>query len=1011
MRSSIACARCRRSKIKCVNAGIDTTCRACESSGRECVYPTPAIGVSGAKRDLAALADGDDRNGDWADGPKRQRSRKLTGLSGTTAASKAGSDVLDSSILTTKVWEAVFDLFQSHFATLLPFLHPATFLGQIRQLSTPVPPPSASAPVPATLDGIDPARNPAINNKTDPSASLIPLGVLALTARFHPPLVAYHSPASPGHASNPVAASEYYANALRSRLAGLDGASLAMPDLARVQALLMLALHEWGMCRGKSAWVYVGMAIRLAQAMGLPFELENEFPSRDSISRSSPGFKTEADHFGVRRRSEAKEQTSDDIIAQETKRRTFWACFTLDRCLSSGKYRPRMIRVKELGIQLPSDNAFAFGERVRTARLNEPTTRRPPSFGAQGVQIPSIRQSLGGFNDEKLPVTNGTPDPKAWSPVSRRKDSSEDDVDRWEVGAEESVLSRVIRIIRIWGSIAKWSCAGGRRNEQYPPWHPESRFASLRNQLNEFQDSLSRNLQYSLRNTDTHIMYKTTLAPYTVMHVVFFLSVIVLHRAYIPFLPLRCNEPVGPLDEPLFPSDKMNGPPDGFWRESSRELFKAARQMIDLVVTCQGRGALVENPLVGFAIYNAAFIGVYGTHFSHMDTEALMGPKAPPASHDSPQPGAAQVRKALDILRETRPRLRMAIGWFRTLNRLHSYFSKVKRDFRRYSRNRLDSMSDASDHAMTNGIRPVRDGGIGGGLEEFKLLEKLFLDFGSIEDQLSDSAIDDDGTALIAESMIPDRSTNLSDAGSAVKSDLGDSASDALDGAGGRRESWVPINSPGLPLPTNHEGDRRPSLPLPNSHSHSHSRPMPSQSPYSLPSLQQHHPDGPMYTSSSPPNLPSIATTTQSPSSYLTATSSAGAGTGSHNNRLQPINSWLPSRPSVPPPPYSQSLPPINPGSGSGPGPAVGGGTHSLAVLPPPSSVSLTQPQLAPSPPLTSTDGPDSSMLSTSLAGDDVLAFLDGCEWGANTTVSLNGPSEVGIPVGWLSTVWSSFTR
>lgn len=47
MRSSIACVRCRRSKVKCVNNGINTTCRACESSGRECAYPEP---VSGGKR-------------------------------------------------------------------------------------------------------------------------------------------------------------------------------------------------------------------------------------------------------------------------------------------------------------------------------------------------------------------------------------------------------------------------------------------------------------------------------------------------------------------------------------------------------------------------------------------------------------------------------------------------------------------------------------------------------------------------------------------------------------------------------------------------------------------------------------------------------------------------------------------------------------------------------------------------------------------------------------------------
>ncbi|KAJ5449316.1 Transcription factor [Penicillium cf. griseofulvum] len=962
MRSSIACARCRRSKIKCVNAGIDTTCRACESSGRDCVYPTPAIGVNGAKRDLATLAEGEDRNGDW-DGPKRHRSRKVTGISGSSAGSKLGMDALDSSILTPKVWEAVFDLFQSHFATLLPFLHPATFLGQIRQLSSPAAPP-------ATLDGQDP-RNPVY--KLDPSSSLIPLGVLALTARFHPPLAAAHSPASPNHSSNPLAASEYYAAALRSRLAGLDGACLAQPDLARVQALLMLALHEWGMCRGKSAWVYVGMAIRLAQAMGLPFELENEFPARDP-SRLSPGLKTEADHFGVPRRVEPREPTSDDIIAQETKRRTFWACFILDRCLSSGKYRPRMVRVKELGIQLPSDNAFAFGERVRTARLNEPTVRRPQSFGSQSMQIPSIRQSIGGFGDEKLPGPNGTPDGKSWSPISRRKDSSEEEVDRWEVGAEESVLSRVIRIIRIWGSIAKWSCAGGRRTEQYPPWHPESRFASLRQQLNEFQDSLSRNLQYSLRNTDTHIMYKTTLASYTVMHVVYFLSVIVLHRAYVPFLPLRCNEPCGPLDEPLFAVDKVNGPPDGFWRDSARELFKAARQMIDLVATCQARSALVENPLVGFAIYNAAFVGVYGTHFPHMDPDGLMGTKPPPATHDSHELGVAQARKALDIMREMRPRLKMAMGWFRTLNRLHSYFSKVKRDFRRLSRHRLDSMSDASDHAL-NGVRLLREGGAGGGLEEFKLLEKLFLDFGSIEDQLIEPGIDEDSVAVpAANDSIYER--NMSDAGSnAVRSETGDPSDQILDGAGGRRESWVPVNSPGLSLP-GHDGDRRPSLPLPNS------RQMPSGSPYSLPSLQQHHPDGPIYTTSSP-SFPSLSATTPSPTQYLTATS----------NRLNPINSWLPARPQAPPPPYSQSLPPINAAA-----------SHTIPVLPPPGSVT----QLAPSPPLTSTECPDSTLLSTSLGGDDVLAFLDGCEWGQ---LSMLAPSEIGIPAGWLSTVWSQFGR
>lgn len=50
MRSSIACARCRRSKVKCVNNGVGTTCRACETTGRECTYPVPVPSAGSSAR-------------------------------------------------------------------------------------------------------------------------------------------------------------------------------------------------------------------------------------------------------------------------------------------------------------------------------------------------------------------------------------------------------------------------------------------------------------------------------------------------------------------------------------------------------------------------------------------------------------------------------------------------------------------------------------------------------------------------------------------------------------------------------------------------------------------------------------------------------------------------------------------------------------------------------------------------------------------------------------------------
>jgi hypothetical protein len=69
MRSSIACVRCRSSKVKCINGGIHSVCRACETASRECTYPLPALlgQAAAAKRDAAAALgqDGSQRAEVW----------------------------------------------------------------------------------------------------------------------------------------------------------------------------------------------------------------------------------------------------------------------------------------------------------------------------------------------------------------------------------------------------------------------------------------------------------------------------------------------------------------------------------------------------------------------------------------------------------------------------------------------------------------------------------------------------------------------------------------------------------------------------------------------------------------------------------------------------------------------------------------------------------------------------------------------------------------------------------
>lgn len=149
------------------------------------------------------------------------------------------------------------------------------------------------------------------------------------------------------------------------------------------------------------------------------------------------------------------------------------------------------------------------------------------------------------------------------------------------------------------------------------------------------------------------------------MHTVYFLCLIVLHREYVPFIPIRCSKPQGPLDSPTFPPDKYDIPP-GFWDESARELFKAARDMMDLVKTCQEWSALVETPMVGFAIYTVAFVGVYAFYFPQMDRHGYMC--SPSSDLDEPATpktsgGQYEARRAIQIIGQMRARLKMAEGY------------------------------------------------------------------------------------------------------------------------------------------------------------------------------------------------------------------------------------------------------------------------------------------------------------------------------------------------------------
>ncbi|KAK6819756.1 hypothetical protein PG995_011146 [Apiospora arundinis] len=644
MRSSIACLRCRKSKIKCENNGGSSPCDSCIKTGKECIFKLPEANPAPTKRTEPPAGAKQDRDG----GSDRKKLKRIDDISkmDNQRATLYADEVLAAPFLTEDLWEQVLDLYKLHFAPELPFLHLPTMKDRIaHKFKTSQPDPS-------------------------PDFNLVLLGVLTLTARFHPDLVKYLAHVCSSQSGNarsrpvqtqidPAAASEYYADTLTMALGPLR-TTMRVASVERVQALLMLGLYEWGQTRpqsgGLAAWMYVGSAIRMAQFLKLGF---------GDTSSSRPGSEEPPSQDHRRRNSISYSQRIQD---KEVKRRTMFSCFILDRMLACGKERSSIMRAEDLQIQLPCpEDRFDLSVPVQTVFLH------PRKFGEQRhVQ-------------------------------------------------DDSVLSRFIQLVDLWGDISKYSVAGGRQVEKYPPWDDRTTFYKLRKQFEAFDADLPDTFTFSRSNYFKHENHQAS-SVYVLLHMLRNVCLIMLHREYIPFVPIRCDGPKGPLDKPTFPADET---PDSFWLESAEYVFKAGREIIDLIEICQKKDKLPQSTIVLFAIWTAAFVAQYAIHFPHMDTEQHV------LSHRWHESTSSETKQdvfehgptglTFQTLKKMGFWLKMASTYVRVLQQMETYFNKIRQEHEAHRKD-IKSSKDQAD-------RTLRYGGNGGGLEEYRQLP-LLKDFG-----------------------------------------------------------------------------------------------------------------------------------------------------------------------------------------------------------------------------------------------------------------------------------------
>lgn len=181
-----------------------------------------------------------------------------------------------------------------------------------------------------------------------------------------------------------------------------------------VQACLMLGYHEWTACVSREGYMRIRNAVGFAQMNGYHYD------DNVDMGREGDGAATRRDRF----------------IREESRRRTFWSCFILDRYLSVGRRRPKIIQVDDLKdtIQIPcSDKNFISGRAVKTR-----------FFGETDIAYAERRKRT---NDEAMQRNNGQ--------NCERID--------WEDREDDGMLGRYMFALDHFSAVNKWANEGGRR--------------------------------------------------------------------------------------------------------------------------------------------------------------------------------------------------------------------------------------------------------------------------------------------------------------------------------------------------------------------------------------------------------------------------------------------------------------------------------------------------------------------------------------------------------------------
>ena len=266
----------------------------------------------------------------------------------------------------------------------------------------------------------------------------------------------------------------------------------------------------------------------------------------------------ELDHDPLGRKEDKLSEFS--FTDREIRRRTMWACFLMDRFNSSGTERPFFGNEENIKVQLPIKEAwFQMG-------------------------IPGPTESLDGSVPNPIsPDAGQIADPKE----------------------NMGVAAYLIRVIALWGRVNKYLNLGGKQGDPHDISHPDSQFAVLKTQAEDFYKNLPPSLRYNKENLANHAAEK--LANHFIyLHVSFNQVLLFLHKFAIPANP-------GAQVPANLPKEFVN--------DAAKVAVEKAGEISMLLN--EALDHQVAAPFVGYCAFVSSIIHIWGIFSKNPEVEAV----------------------------------------------------------------------------------------------------------------------------------------------------------------------------------------------------------------------------------------------------------------------------------------------------------------------------------------------------------------------------------------------------